>query len=85
MKALCHHLVQKGELGEAILVDLPHIKLIHDLIEAPEDKLLVLNIEQQNGDYVVDPLHVAYFLIDVGIGHKYVVKSIISRKQIFTP
>ena len=45
LQALIHFLIQLSKFWETILVDLSHLMLIHHLIEAPEDKLCILNVE----------------------------------------
>ena len=60
-------------LWQPLNVHLPTVVLDHELVEAPKDLLFVLDVEKQQGDYIVHSLNIAYFIVKVSVGHQYVV------------
>ena len=61
--------------------DLAHVEFVHDLIETPKYRLLVvLNIKKKDGYDVVHALHVTYFLVKVSESNQNIVKFIVTAE-----
>ena len=61
------------QLWEVVRVNQSPIAQLHQLVQAPEDLLLVVrDVKEEETDDVVHALHVAYLVIVVSIGLKYV-------------
>ena len=79
-------LLQEGgqllQLREPLGENLTPVVLDHDLVHAPEDLLLVLDVEEEEAHDIVHPLHVADLVVIVGVSHQDVVELIVSSIEI---
>lgn len=73
------HLVH---LRQLINVHLAAVVLNHQLVQAPEHLLFVLDVEQEQSNDVVHPLDVAYLFVVVCISHKDVVQFVVASIEV---
>ena len=73
------------QLWEALFEDLAVAESVHELIEAPENGLLVANVEKQHGNDIVHALDITNFIVVISICFQYIEKFIISTEQVLVP
>ena len=59
------------KFGEALLENLAVTKPVHELIEAPENRLLVANVEKEHGNDIVHALDVTDFIVVISVCFEY--------------